>query len=102
MVRVAQFSVEVVTVLVGGVVAIITAFVTGLWPFLTGKKKSDLDAQASLVNGFVALLAEFKSERELLVKRINDLEENNQRQDRHILRLERLMSQHNIRIPGEK
>jgi hypothetical protein len=99
--RFGQLSAENVTMLVGGVVALLTAFITWWFPYLAGRKKSDLDAQASLVSGFVALLAELRSEREQLTRRIGNLEANNQRQDHHIAKLERLMAQHDIDIPEE-
>lgn len=90
-----------IVVIVGGAVAIVTAFVTGAWQWMSGRKKTDSDAQASLVTGFVALLAEFKSERELLVKRISECETKLHLQDRHISKLERLMIKHNIKIPED-
>lgn len=85
-----------VLAVIGSVGAVLSAVVAGFWTWLSAKRKTDLDAQASLVTGFIALLAEFKAERELLVKRIVDLEANNHRRDRHVRQLERIMARHGI------
>jgi hypothetical protein len=98
----AQMGAELVTALIAGIAAVLTAFLTGLWQWWSGRKKADVDAQAALVSGFVALLGEFKTEREQLVKRVNECEANSQRQDRHISKLERVMSRHEIKIPKEE
>lgn len=90
-----------IVAIVGGVVAVVTVFITGLWQWVTGRKKTELDAQGALMSGFIALIAEFKTERETLINRINALERNNQQQDRHIARIERLMSKHNIALPKD-
>ena len=89
------------TAIASAVALIVTAFVTGLWQWMSGRRKTDVDAQAAMVNGFVALLAELKSERTQLISRINNLEEENHRQDRHVARLIRIMMQHNIEITDE-
>lgn len=89
------------TTLVGGVAVVAVAVVTGLWQWLGGKKKQDADASTALVSGFVTLLAEFKSERVLLIARVNELEETNQQLDRRIAVLEALMIKGNIAVPEE-
>lgn len=85
--------------IVGGIATIATAFIAGLWQHLSGRKKSDIDAQGALVSGFIALLAELKGEMTALRERTDVLENKNQKQGRRIGKLERIMSRHNIEIP---
>lgn len=97
----ADMDAATIAVLITGAVSLAGALIAGFWQFVTGRKKNQIDAQGALVTGFVALLAEFKNERTQLVARIGELEANNQRQDRRIGKLERLMLQHNIDIPPD-
>jgi hypothetical protein len=85
--------------IVAGAVAVVTAVVTGLWKWLGDRKRHEIDAQASLVSGFVSLLTSVQNERDRLLGRIGDLESNNQKQDRRISKLERVLSRNNIAIP---
>lgn len=86
--------------IVGAGAAVVTAFIAGLWQHLSGRKKSDSDAQTTLVNGFISLLSELKNERTQMISRISDLERDNHKQDRRISKLERIMIRHNIEIPN--
>lgn len=97
-----QIDTGIIVAVVSGIVATLTVFITGLWQWISGKKKTSNDAQVSLVEGFVALLAEFKNERILLVARIIELEKANHQQDRHIAKLERIMRRHKIEIIGDE
>lgn len=96
-----ELSSETIAGIIGVVSVVTTTFVAGLWKWLSGKKKADAEAQVTLVPGFIALLAEMKADREALIRRINALEENNLKQDRHIFQLERLIIQHGIKIPED-
>lgn len=90
-------TLSAILVAVGGVLA--TIF-TGFWQWMSGRGKSSLDAHAAVINGFILLLAEFKTERVALVLRISNLELENHALSRHIVRLERAMRQANIDIPN--
>lgn len=85
--------------LVGGGVAIVTGAVTGLWQWLNNRKKLSIDAQASLVSGFVSLLTSVQNERDRLLDRITKLETENHKQDRRIGKLERVLRRNHIEIP---
>lgn len=89
----------VLIALIGAVVAILTGLGAHFWSWYAGRKKQDADAQSALVPGFVALLAEFKNERTLLVARIDQLEADNYRMERHLFKLERLLNAHDIDVP---
>lgn len=84
------------TALIGGIITLIVALIGGFWPYLSGKRKSDIDAQASLTVGFVALLAEHKIERDQLIKRLTQCEETTQRLERQVVKLERVLIMHNL------
>lgn len=91
----------VVTTIIGSIAAVVAGIAAGFWKWASDRRKTDIDAQASVMNGFVLLLGEVRSERTQLVARINDLESSNHKLDRHILNLERLMTQHDIDIPPD-
>lgn len=102
-----------ITALVGAIALVLGATVTGFWQWATSRgkyradaevalTKGETDAQASVMNGFILLLNEFKAERMFLVARIDACEISNSKQDRRIARLERLLVRHNIRIPEDE
>lgn len=86
---------------IGAIAVIITGFFTGLWQWLSGRKKSNIDAGASLVAGFVALLASVQNERDRLLGRIDRCESDNQKLERRISKLERIITQHGGEVPGD-
>lgn len=90
-----------IVAVVGAIAVVFTGFITGLWQWLSGRKKSNIDAQASLVAGFVALLTSVQNERDRLLARITECESDNQKQDRRISKLERLIRQHGGEVPGD-
>lgn len=98
----AQLDAGTIALVIGGAVAVVTAFVSGLWQWIGGRKKSSTDMQASLVAGFVALLGKVQEERDRLLTRIDECEANGQRQDRRINKLERTMARHKIEIPEDE
>lgn len=99
-----HFDIDGATIMgiVAGVVAITTAFLTGLWQWLTNKKKSELEEQTSLIAGFSALLTSIQGERDRLMHRVDECEISNAKLDRRIIRLERELLKHNIDIPDEE
>ena len=76
-----------------------TAFVAGLWQFISGRKKLNTDAQSSLVSGFVSLLTSVQGERDRLLSRLNDLEDENRRLDQRVGKLEKTMRKHHVAVP---
>jgi hypothetical protein len=61
--------------------AVLVAGVSGFWAWYAARPRAEMDAQASMLAGFTALLAEFKEERKSLIarlaaaeRRINELE----------------------------
>jgi len=97
----AEMSEGVIIAIVGTASAAIAAFVTGMWQWMVGKRRGELDAQSSIINGFIALLGEFKNERAQLVQRIDELERTSQRCSRRVLHLEGIMARHHMKIPAE-
>jgi uncharacterized membrane protein YeaQ/YmgE (transglycosylase-associated protein family) len=100
---------NLVTTIVGGIAAVVGAAIGGFWQWWGGRKKVEaeatkvgMDAQAAVMNGFILLLNEFKKEREVLVGRIAELEQNNLRYDRRIMQLERLMHKNDLEVPVEE
>lgn len=81
------------------VAAAVAAFVTGLWQFISGRKKLDTDAHASLLSGFVSLLTSVQGERDRLLGRLNVLEDENRRLDQRVGKLERTMRKHHVAVP---
>lgn len=94
----ADMSVGDTAAVIAGIVAVVVAFVTGLWSWMAGRKKANSDVQASLFAGFVLLLTQFKEERIQLVARIDKLEEINNKLEKHISKLESIMSKRGIEL----
>lgn len=90
----------IITAIVGGIVAAVTGLATGVWQWLSNRKKLGIDAQASLVTGFVSLLTSVQNERDRLLARIDVLEAAHIKQDNRIVRLERVLRKHNIEVPN--
>lgn len=89
------FGIAVAIALVASVV------ITGLWWWLITKRRTELEAQASLIAGFVILLNDLKAEREVFVQRIESLEDIQDKCGKRVELLERLMNRYKIRIPRE-
>lgn len=90
------------------VVGVLTAFVTGLWQYIPGRKKSNAeagktaaDAHAVMVSGFVQLLNEAESDRNALRAEVTELRKASEKRDRFISRMIRVLHEHNIDIPED-
>lgn len=94
-----QMDAPTLVSIVGAMAVALAALFTGFWKWMTSHGRTSIDAQASVINGFILLLAEFKTERAELVSRIGKLEVENHNLYRHIGRLERAMRQHDVDIP---
>lgn len=91
-----------ITAVAGAIATIIVAMLTGLWQFLSGRKRLDTEAQSSLLAGFVSLLTELKNERAQLLVRLGECEAGLHEKNRYIDRLKSLLRHHNIEIPEEE
>jgi hypothetical protein len=97
-----------ITAVVGAIAAVLGGVVAGFWQWFSNRKKHDaeaqkvgLDAQASVMNGFILLLEQFKAERVVLAARITELEQTNLKLDRRIMQLERHIVTNGGEIPNE-
>lgn len=88
--------------------AVAGAVVAGFWQWLGNRKKQNaeavkvsMDAQASVMNGFILLLEQFKDERVVLASRISELEQTNLKLDRRVMQLERHLVVNGVEIPHE-
>lgn len=71
-----------ITVLLGG---------GGFWSYAASRRKVEIEAQGTVINGFILLIAEMKAERKQLIERVLECERINIRQDRHIVELQRTL-----------
>lgn len=94
-----EMDVPTLTAVLGATGIAVAALFTGFWKWMTSRGKISIDAQASVINGFILLLGEFKLERAELVSRIGRLETENHGLYRHIAKLERAMRAGNVAIP---
>lgn len=92
----------IITAVVGAVSVIVAGFLAGFWQWKSGQKKGAVDAQGALISGFVVYAAELKAERAILIKMITDLENNNQRQDRRVAKLENFIIRQNLELPEDE
>lgn len=87
------------TALVGAAAAVFTAFVAGLWQYVSGRKKGDVEGQSATIAGFIALISQLQT-RILDLETLNrELEMNDRRQDRRIDKLERILRHNEIEVP---
>lgn len=98
----ADMDAGTITVVVGGIVTVITVFVGGLWNYLSGRKKSGSDAQTTTVSGFIALITQLQTERTAMIARLEVCEDKEERLDRRITQLERALIRENIDLPPEE
>jgi len=64
-----------VAAIIAAVSAVLVAAATGLWQWLSGRKKSEVDANASVINGFILLVKEMREERSSLLGRLDKCEQ---------------------------
>lgn len=91
-----------ITALVGAIAAVITAFVAGLWQHLSGRKKGDVEAHGATISGFIALIGQLQARIGILESQNSAFEINDHKQDRRIGKLEKIMRDHNIEVPGDE
>lgn len=94
-----QMDGTILTGVAGAVALILTTFLTGWWKWLSNKKKDSIDGQTALLNGFIALLNEFRSERGILITRLDAVDAENERLGRRVAKLENELVRHGILIP---
>lgn len=110
------FDTALLTAIVGTIGVVLVAWVTGFWSWLTGLSKNkaeavqhETNAAASVMNGFILLLGEYKAERAELITRIgqmndrqDELEAENAKWQRRVSILERIILRHHLRLPSDE
>lgn len=68
--------------------AVVVALISGWFAHRASAEKVKIDANSALVQGFIDLLAEFKTERRSLMDRVSELEGTNRYLERRVHELE--------------
>lgn len=111
-----NFDPAFLSAIVGTIGLVLVAWVTGFWTWLTGRKKNDAeslkhesDAAASVMNGFILLLGEMKTERADMITRIgqmnerqDELESENAKWQRRVSVLETIIIRHSLILPTDE
>lgn len=98
--------------LLGTLATLAAGAIASMWQWAQNRRKSTADAvkvetdnlataNAALLNGFVLLMDQMKSERATMLTRIGDLEDDNRRMNSRINQLEAAMIRENVKIPAE-
>jgi hypothetical protein len=95
-----------IVAIIGSLAVVLGGAIAGFWSWLSSRKRTtaeaekiEVDAAASVMNGFILLLKEIKEDRALLVIQMRRMDVDNHKLNRRINQLERMMIHRNIKLP---